>query len=132
LLKYFISSDTALKQLENEFLRKILQKELKVYSVWTFRYKIIPAVMKKLKNQITDKLNAAEFITLVTDGWTGPFSNNEYWALCAQTVNNSWETELIVIGMVEMPKGHSAEETQIAIENMVNDYKFDKNKIIGK
>lgn len=125
LLKYFISSDTALDQINNQFLRKVLCPNIKVYSVWTFRYKLIPAVMKKLKSSITQKLNMAEFITLVTDGWTGQFSNMEYWAVCAQTVNSSWQTELITIGMVETPRGHSAEELQIAIQNIVNEFNFD-------
>ena len=52
-------------------------------------------------------------------------------ALCAQTINNSWEIELIVVGMVEMVNGHSAEEVKIAIEKMVNEYEFDKSKIQG-
>jgi len=33
--------------------------------------------------------------------------------------------------MNEMTKGHTAEEIQIAIENIVNQYDFDKTKIKG-
>lgn len=131
LMKYFISSDTALEQLNNKFLRKVFLPDLKVFSVWTFRYKILPAVILKLKESIQSKLQLADCVTLVTDGWTGQFSNIEYMALCAQTINNSWEIELIVVGMVEMVNGHSAEEVKIAIEKMVNEYEFDKSKIQG-
>jgi len=132
LFKYFISSDTALEQLKNKYLRKVLLPDLKVCSVWTFRYKILPAIMKKLKEAIQNKLKAADSITLITDGWTGQFSNIEYLALCAQIINKSWETELIVIGMVEFPNGHTSEELKIAIEKMVNEYSFDKSNIRGR
>ncbi len=131
LLKYFISSDTALDQLNNKFLGSVLNPDIKVYSVWTFRYKILPQVLKDLKIEIANVLQSSEYITLITDGWTGPFSNIEYWAVCVQTVNSSWETEFIVLGMNEMTKGHTAEEIQIAIENIVNQYDFDNTKIKG-
>jgi len=87
--------------------------------------------MTKLKEAIESKLKASDSIILITDGWTGQFSNIEYFALCAQTITNSWETELLVIGMVELLDGHSAEEIKIAIEKMINEYDFDKRKIAG-
>jgi hypothetical protein len=87
--------------------------------------------MVKLKDAIESKLNASDSIILVTDGWTRQFSNIEYFALCAQTINNSWETELIVIGMVELLNGHSAGEIKKSIEKMINEYNFDKSKITG-
>ena len=122
LIKYFISSDSALTQLENSFLRKCLAPGLK----------ILPAVMKNLKEIIEKKLNEAEFINLISDGWTALFSNEEYLGLCAQTINSSWEQELIVIGMVELKNGHSAEQLKLNIEYLVNQYNFDKNKVLGK
>jgi hypothetical protein len=131
LLKYFITSDSALEQLNNKYLRQVLLPDLKVFSVWTFRYKILPAIMLKLKEAIESKLKASDSIILVTDGWTGQFSNIEYFALCAQTINSSWDTELLVIGMIELLDGHSAEEIKKAIEKMINEYNFDKSKITG-
>lgn len=43
-----IASDTAFEQLNSNYLRNILLKEIKMYSVFTFRYKIIPTIMKTL------------------------------------------------------------------------------------
>jgi len=132
LMKYFISSDTALLQFENEFLNLVLKPEIQLFSVWTFRYKILPAVMNKMMSIIESKLNSAEFITLVVNGWTALFSNIEYQALYAQTINSLWETESMCIGMVPMEKGHSADALQEAIEKMVNKFKInDLTKIIG-
>ena len=41
LIKYFISSDSAITQLENSFLRKCLAPGLKVNSPWTLKKFII-------------------------------------------------------------------------------------------
>jgi hypothetical protein len=37
-----------------------------------------------------------------------------------------------VIGMMLMPGPHCAENIQMAVENLVNKYDFDKTKIIGE
>ncbi len=132
LIKFFIASDTALEQLNSNYLRNILLKEIKMYSVYTFRYKILPAIMKTLNETMEKKLNSSEFITLITDGWTGPFSNTEYIAVCAQTITESWDTDFMVLGMVQLKKGHSAEEVQAAIELIMSKFKIiDQNKIVA-
>ncbi len=66
---------------------------------------------------------------MITDDWTGQFGNDEYWGVAAQIMNSLFEQELIIIGMVEIKKGHCAEETKLAIEQVVNKYKFDKKKV---
>ena len=133
VVKYFISSDTALDQMNNIFLREILDPKIKIYSFFTFRYKILDAVINQMYKEIERRLNEAEAITLLTDGWTGQFNNVEYIGLGAQLINHSFEKELIIIGMLELENGHSAVETKKAIESMVNKYdNFDKSKIKGR
>ena len=34
--------------------------------------------------------------------------------------------------MVELKNGHSAEQLKLNIEYLVNQYNFDKNKVLGK
>jgi hypothetical protein len=132
LIKFFIASDTALEQFKSPFLRDVLVKDLEMYSVYTFRYKILPAVLKALNERIEQKLNSAEFITIILDGWTGPFSNTEYVAVIAQTITESWDIECMVLGMAELKKGHSAEELKEGVESVINQFKIkNKRKIIA-
>ncbi len=131
LIKYFIASDTALDQFKSPFLRDVLSKDLKMYSVYTFRYKILPAVLKALNERMEQKMNSAEFITLILDGWTGPFRNTEYVSVIAQTITESWDVECMVLGMVELKKGHSAKELKEGVESVINKFKIkNKRKII--
>jgi len=80
----------------------MLNPKIKIYSVLIFRYKILDAVIKAMYNEIERKLNEADAITLIADGWTGQFNNAEYLGLAAQLINDSFEKELIIIGMVEL------------------------------
>jgi hypothetical protein len=51
--------------------------------------------------------------------------------VAAQLTNGSFDKQIVVLGMVEMKNGHRAEEVKKAIEQVVNQYKFDKRKIRG-
>lgn len=103
-----------------------------MYSVYTFRYKILPAVLKALNERMEQKMNSAKFITFILDGWTGPFSNTEYVAVIVQTITESWDVECMVLGMVELKKGHSAEELKEGVESVINKFKIkNKRKIIA-
>ena len=52
--------------------------------------------------------------------------------LAACITNETFDKETIVIGMMLMPGPHCAENIQMAVENLVNKYDFDKTKIIGE
>lgn len=51
--------------------------------------------------------------------------------LAAQVVSASFEKEVVILGMQTMVR-HTAEDVKRAIEAIVNDYDFDKSKIVGK
>ena len=49
------------------------------------------------------------------------------------TLNSSMEKNILVIGLRPMPEGtHSSEMVKLVVENIVNDYTFDKLKVNGK
>ena len=84
-----------------------------------------------MEKEIDKRLSDSASVTLLTDGWTGQFSNEEYWSVAAQLTNGLFDKEIVVLGMVQMKNGHRAEEIKTAIETIVNEYKFDKRKIKG-
>jgi hypothetical protein len=44
-------------------------------------------------------------------------------------MTNSFDQDLVVLGIKRLQNGHAAEELKIAIEEIVNSYQFDKKKI---
>lgn len=77
LARYFISSNDCLEQLKNKSLRAIIKKELHLYSYYAFRNRILNEMKNIIKKSIENKMNLAQFITLITDGWTS-LGNSEY------------------------------------------------------
>jgi hypothetical protein len=77
VVKFFISTNLALRVLENEYLRRILRPSIELTGITTFRYTILPCVMEKLKTRIGEKCQNAASIVLIPDGWTSPL-NREY------------------------------------------------------
>ena len=69
---------------------------------------------------------------MIPDFWTQPNVKIEYLGLAALLINKSFKKELVILGFVEMREGHTAEQTKMAIENIVNKFKFKKSKIQGK
>jgi len=58
--------------------------------------------------------------------------NVDFIALGAACAYDSFDREVLVIGMIPMPPGgHSAENIKTAVEKMVNRFKFEKTKING-
>ena len=128
LVKYFISSNTAFKELNNHFLRDLIT--CKIPCTETFSNTIIKKVLEILRNEIKIKLNEAKNFCLISDIW----SNKQmlaFMGLEAIVINKNFEKELLVIGMIEMPLRHCAEDIKKAIENIVNSYEFDYTKIKG-
>ena len=70
LIKYFISSNTSLCELQNKYFRKIIDKEVKLPCYYTFRNQILPVIMQKLYASIEQKLIKAATICLIVDIWT--------------------------------------------------------------
>ena len=48
VIKFFITADTAINQLKNDFLRDMLDPSIKIYSHYTFRYILIPSLFTLL------------------------------------------------------------------------------------
>ena len=76
-------------------------------------------------------MSEANSIVLISDGWTEQVSNNEYLGLAVNIINDQFDKSTLVIGMDQLKEGHSAIQIQESIQEMINKFKFDKNKISG-
>jgi hypothetical protein len=68
LIKYFISSNAALKELKNKWLRELISEQL-LPGPHSFRKRILPEVYKKLREEIQLRLKESSSVCLLTDLW---------------------------------------------------------------
>ena len=131
LIRYFISSNTALSQLENKHLQKILSNKLKLPCIKNFRYKFLQKLMDDMHSVIEEKLEKAYSISISTDIWTNK-ANIDFCAVVASITNLNLDREIIVSDLTTIEGKHSAENVKVAVEKILNTYKFDKSKLHGK
>lgn len=131
-IRFMIKSNVAFKTIEEKEIFHILHPNLKLVSYETLTDRMIPALFASLNSFIGQKMQKSISITLISDCWTGQFCNEEYLGLAANLINEAFQIETLVIGMEKLNNGHSAEECKHAIENIINQLKFDKKKIKGK
>ena len=94
----------------------------------SFIQTIIPEVVSKLKSVIESKLQKCLFVTLIVDIWS---SNQlvDFIGVCASLIDTDFSRKQIVIGLKRMPGKHDATNIKLMIENIVNEYTFNKTKI---
>jgi len=118
LVKYFISSNAALKELKNKWLRELISVQI-LPGPHSFRTTILPQVYQKLRDEIEKRLKKASTVCLLTDLWCNT-QTTDFIGLCGVLTSHSFEREILVIDMIRMPsKRHTAENIKFAIEQMV-------------
>jgi len=128
LLQYFNTSTVAQKELTNPYLRNILK--IKLPCEMTFRNKTLPNALKLVKERLDEILSLkAEYIAVSTDIWTDK-AIKDYIAITASAFIDGVKRNF-VISIMRMPGRHNAENIGEALEQMINEVNFDKNKIIA-
>ena len=86
--------------------------------------------MTLLTTTIGAKLASAEKICLITDNWSDP-QMRSFIALATNIVYADFNRDTIVVGMMNMPGEHRAENIQECVQRLINKYDFDKSKCVG-
>jgi hypothetical protein len=106
LVKYFISSNGALRELKNKWLRELISIEV-LPGPDSFRKTILPEVYRKMREEIVKTLNQAS-TSLLTDLWCNT-QTSDFIGLCAVLTTSSFEREMLTVDMIRMPgKRHTA------------------------
>lgn len=131
LVKYFITSNTNLTELENPYLRELLKKNtgFKLPSYRSFRNELLPEIMKSFHIAIEKMLKDAATISLIIDMWSSK-STTSFMAIGAQCCSNLLTQEFAVISIDDL--GNETQSAQMIkgyIEAAINKYSFDKSKI---
>ncbi|CAF1046323.1 unnamed protein product, partial [Brachionus calyciflorus] len=128
LVKYFLTSNTAVTHLQNKFLRSLLK--IKLPHPNTFTKVIIPNVKSNIENRLQNLLKDAFSVCSIVDLWSSP-SNSQFLALGASIVMENFSKSIRIIGMGKMPGTSTAEAIKTVIEELINRFEFDKTKICG-
>ena len=86
LIQFFNSSNTALKDLKNKWLRELLADKFKLINNNSFRTDILPKIYQLLRDEIQRRLKLAEVICLITDLWCSK-QNRDFIVLGAVITN---------------------------------------------
>lgn len=131
ILKYFISSNTALREFDSVHFRELLSGyTIKIPCARTFSDVILTSVFAKMNKVIESKLEESLSICLISDIWTNK-QMLDFMGLAVNLINKDFKKETLVIGMCLMPGNHNAENIKEAIETLVNQFNFDKSTIHG-
>jgi hypothetical protein len=129
--KYFITSNAALNELQNPFLRLILAKaNIRLPQYDSFRNNILPKLMKKMKRLIQDKLQLADAVSIVCDSWSSK-QQKKFIAVTVNLAYPSFEKESLVLNITITEGTQNAERIKECIEEMINGFEFNKTKIYG-
>ena len=125
LVKYFISSNASLVTLCNPHMLSLMKIDIPCEH--TFIRTILPEIFANLEKGLESKLQDATCISLISDIWTTK-GLIDFLAICISTSDLNFKREIIVLGMIQMPGRHAAENVKAAIEDLINKFEFDKSK----
>ncbi len=101
-----MSSNTSFEQIQNPYLLKLFDRELKIQSPDNFR-EIILKTTSILHKAIENRLCGATSITLITDLWTDK-QNRDYISLVAKCVFPNYKKQNLIIALERMGCVHNA------------------------
>ena len=104
------------------------QVKIKSPDYRTFVNNFLPKVMQMIHEAILIKLEKSISISIITDIWTNK-QLKDFIAVAAKIIDEKFNKELLVIGLIRMSGRHCAENVKQGVESIVNKYSFDKSKI---
>lgn len=128
IVKFFTSSNLAIRQLRNPHLIAILNHGgVPVKSEAHFRYQVLPEVRETLRKLLEGILQFAFTVCHVFDVLT--LNGASYLAIISYTATRDWDMAMPTIGMLKMPSSQTAEVIAEGLERITNDFVFNKAKI---
>jgi len=131
LVKFFISSKTALQELKNPYFIDILKAaNIDMPDQETFKEKILNDIVFKVKKAINNKLGKSSNVILIADIWSNS-QMNDFLGVAVILTNENLEKECYLMGVDKMPDHYTAKNIKILVEKIVNDYEWNKSNILG-
>ena len=131
----FIASDMQpLSVVENSGFRQMMhiaEPCFKVPSRPYFTNTVIPAMHTRKRLKTENVLSSVQYCSVTTDIWTAQHSTRSYISLTVHCVTSSWELASYCLSTKELPGEHAATNISTAIQEMLNDWNIDTEKIVA-
>ena len=131
LVKYFISSNSAIQELKNESLNYLFERAgLHVPDEKTFKSTVLQKAIDKVEEVINQKLLNSTDTAVIFDNWATK-QQQDFTGVAVMTCDEKLERDCFVIGLEKMDPSHTAENIKASLESVLNKYTNDKRTIIG-
>ena len=84
---------------------------------------------KRVKTE--NVLSSVQYCSVTTDIWTAQHSARSYISLTVHCVTSSWELASYCLSTKELPGEHAATNISTAIQEMLNDWNIDTEKVVA-
>lgn len=116
---------------ENVGFKKLMKFALPNYHLpcrTTFSNSRIPALYARTKQTIRDRLKAADFVALSTDGWTA-LNRSQFICVTCAFVDTDWVLRTVTLACRELNTSHTALNISECIKNIIAEYDIDLAKV---
>ena len=131
----FITSDMQpLLVVENAGFKKLLhtaEPRFKIPSRPYFTNTVIPAMYACNRAKTENVLSSIQYCSVTTDIWTAQHNTRSYISLTVHCVTSSWELASYCLSTKELSGEHAATNISTAIQETLNDWKIDTDKVIA-
>ena len=131
----FIACDMQpLSVVENAGFKQLMytaEPRFKVPSRTYFTNTIIPAMYTRKRVKTENVLSSVQYCSVTTDIWTAQHSARSYISLTVHCVTSSWELASYCLSTKELPGEHAATNINTAIQEMLNDWNIDTEKVVA-
>ena len=129
----FIACDMQpLSVVENAGFKQLMytaEPGFKVPSRTYFTNTVIPAMYTRKRVKTENVLSSVQYCSVTTDIWTAQHSARSYISLTVHCVTSSWELASFCLSTKELPGEHAATNISTTIQEMLNDWNIDIEKV---
>ena len=131
----FIACDMQpLSVVENAGFKQLMYRaepRFKVPSRTYFTNTVIPAMYTRKRVKTENVLSSVQYCSVTTDIWTAQHSARSYISPTVHCVTSSWELASYCLSTKELPGEHAATNISTAIQEMLNDWNIDTEKVVA-
>ena len=123
-----------LSVVENAGFKQLMhtaEPRFKIPSRPYFTNTVIPAMYTRKRVKTENVLSSVQYCSVTTDIRTAQHSTRSYISLTVHCVTSSWELASYCLSTKELPGEHTATNISTAIQEMLNDWNIDTEKVVA-
>lgn len=90
---------------------------------------IVNNIYECVRNKIQDQINAAEYLSFTSDGWTADTANTSFLSLTAHWLSSNYEQQNAILRVSPFRVSHTASNIRDCLQNVMEEFNTPANKI---